>query len=120
MQMTVAEFIKANNDILTDVLNENNFNNLTDGCVVFMVTSTPGQKNIKDRVVRNAGYYMVVSTNRNRMGKMQDITVVGLTAGGYAKIEIINLGDLEYRNNKLVFLCNPLPLNDRRRNYHFL
>lgn len=118
--MTAAEFVVKNADILTKVVNTADFDNLTDGCVVFMVTTAPGQKDIKDRVVRNAGYYMVVSTNRSHMGKMQDVTVIGLTAGGYAKVESINLGDLGYRNNKMVFLCKPLPPNDYRRNYHFM
>lgn len=118
--MTAADFIKKNADILVKAVNTAEFDNLTDGCVVFMVTTAPGQKDITERVVRNAGYYMVVSTNRSHMGKMQDVTVIGLTAGGYAKVEVINLGDLGYRNNRMVFLCKPLPLNDYRRNYRFL
>ena len=118
--MTAAEFIQTNADILTGVMKNADFEALTDGSVVFMLTTTPGNKNIQDRVVRNAGYYLVVSTHRNHLGKLVDITIVGLTAGGYAKVDSFNLGDLEYKRNKMLFLCRPLPQNDPRSNYKFV
>lgn len=118
--MIASEFIKKNADILTGVVKESDVENLTDGNVVFMLITSPGQKGIEDRVVRSAGYYLVVSRTTNHLGKITSLTVLGLTAGGYAKIEIINLGDLEYKGNKMVFFCKPLPKNDIRRNYDFL
>lgn len=118
--MIAAEFIRNNADILTGVMHPRDFNNLTDGCVVFVITTTPGSKNIQDRAIRNAGYYMVVSTYRDTTNRLINATVIGLTAGGYAKIDVINLSDLEYKGNKMVFLCKPLPLNDHRQNYHFM
>lgn len=120
MTITAKEFIKKNADILLAPITEPAFEQLTDGCVVFIITTTPGQKDIKERVVRNAGYYMVVSKGRNHVGKTVDITTIGLTAGGYAKVECFDLSDIEYAHNKMVFLCKPLPQNDIRRNYHFL
>lgn len=118
--MTAGEFIQNNRDILTGVVKEADLENLTDGNVVFMLITTPGQKGIETRVVRSAGYYLVVSRTTNHLGKITSLTVLGLTAGGYAKIEIINIGDLEYKGNKMVFFCKPLPKNDMRRNYEFL
>jgi hypothetical protein len=54
------------------------------------------------------------------MGVKIDQTVIGLTAGGYAKVETYNLGDVEYKGNKMIFLCKPLPQNDPRCNYKFV
>lgn len=118
--MTAGEFIQKNSDILTGVVKEADLENLTDGNVLFMLITTPGQKEIKNRVVRSAGYCLVVARATNHLGKVAAITVLGLTAGGYAKIEVINLRDLEYKRNKMVFFCKPLQKNDMRQNYEFL
>lgn len=120
MTITAKEFIKKNADILLAPITKPAFEQLTDGCVVFIITTTPGQKDIKERAVRNAGYYLVVSKSKNHLGQTVDITAIGLTAGGYAKVECFDLNDIEYERNKMVFLCKPLPQNDMRRNYHFL
>ncbi len=118
--MTVAEFIKENADILIAPLTEKAFQEMTDGNVVFMLITGPGQKDITDRVIRSAGYYLTVSSSRNHLGVKVDQTVVGLTAGGYAKVESYNLGDVAYKGNKMIFLCKPLPQNDPRCNYKFV
>ena len=118
--MTVADFIKDNADILIAPLTEKAFQEMTDGNVVFMLITGPGQKDISTRTVRSAGYYLTVSSSRNHLGVKVDQTVIGLTAGGYAKVESYNLGDVEYKGNKMIFLCKPLPQNDPRRNYQFV
>ncbi len=119
-RMTAGEFIAANTDIFKGVVEEQDFDTLTDGSVLFMIITTPGQKDIENRAVHSAGYYLVVSRTTNRPGKTTELTVLGLTAGGYAKVESISLKDLEWKGNKMVFHCKPLPQNDPRSNYQFL
>ncbi len=118
--MLASEFITKNKDIFLGLVSEEEFQKLNDGNVVFVITVAPGQKDIVTRVVRSAGYFLTVSSTTNHMGKKTDICLVGLTAGGYAKIDNIDLGDIGCRGNKIVLKCKPLPDNDPRRNYRFV
>jgi hypothetical protein len=118
--MLASEFMTNNNDILLGLVSEEEFQKLNDGNVVFVITVAPGQKDIVTRAVRSAGYFLTVSGKTNPMGKKTDVCLVGLTAGGYAKVDHINLDDIGGRGNKIVLKCKPLPDNDPRRHHRFV
>lgn len=121
--MTVREFEKQNKDILRHRLTVETFNALTDGMVLFCVTTNAGIKPIEERAVRTAGYQLVVATTRNpERGNLVDICTLALTAGGWAKVDIITADDISGLGNKVVYFCKPLnvPNNDPRRNHHWL
>ena len=118
--MTVSEFIHNNADILMSPITESEFDGLTDGCVVFLLSAAAGKKPIAERVLRTAGYYMVVSSTKNAQNQMEEVLMVGLTNGGYAKIEFCNRQDIAQTGNKMMLTCIPLPQNDKRKNYHFM
>lgn len=118
--MTVKEFVENNKDILIAPISAEEFRQLTDGCTVFCVTTSTGNKPIMDRAVKTAGYQMVVATTGDEQGDVVDICTLGLTKNGYAKIECITAYEIAKGNNKVLYHCKPLMPNDARKNHHWV
>ena len=119
--MTAQEFINQNQDILLSPITRAEFERLTDGTPLFCVTTSICNKPPMERAVKTAGYQMVVATTQYDGFITQfttQIQTVGLTNGGYVKIESIDWGDIEL-GRTLLFRCKPLPLNDNRRNHQW-
>lgn len=120
--MTAKEFIEQNKDILLRPLTEAAFHSLTDGTVLFCITTTNGSKPTLHRAVKHTGYQLVVATTREMDETMAMLSVrtLALTEGGYAKIDEICPANFSGAvSNKLWFFCKPLPINDPRQNGRF-
>lgn len=113
--MTVKEFIDKNSDILVSRITPVDFNDLTDGCVVFCITAAVGNKPVMERAVRTAGYQMVVATSHKPGATIHEIITLALTRKGYAKIDSVNVNDIGDDGYKMIFKCKPLPQHDSRR-----
>lgn len=113
--MTVKDFYEANKDILLAPVSSEEFQQLSDGMVVFCVSNGGGNKPTEERIVRAVGYRMVVAMERNTSGEIVTVGTVGLTANGYAKVEWISADDIA-EETKLVYRCKPLQAGDKRAN----
>ena len=118
--MTVQEFIDRNSDILISQIAENEFKDLTDGCVVFCIVAANGSKPITERTVMTAGYQLVVATNRDKVGKLVEVITAALTRSGYAKIDTTHINSLGEKGNKVLYTAMPLPANDPRSNNNWI
>lgn len=118
--MKVEEFFKQNSDILIAPITEEEFQKLTDGTVIFVITCYDSKLPQLERTIRSVGYQMVVCTCRNRDGSMTDITTLALTQKGYAKLDYVCQTDIQGLGSRVAFRCNPLPLGDRRQNHHWV
>lgn len=121
--MTVIEFERQNADILLQRMNENDFQELTDGMVFFCLTTATSNKPVDERTVICAGYHMVVATITtmdNNTPKLEDAITLALTKNGYAKVDSITPLLMSEAGNKVLYKCCPLPKGDSRRSNHWL
>lgn len=120
--MTAKEFIEQNKDILIRPLTEAAFHSLTDGTVLFCITTTDGKKPALEKAVAHTGYQLVVATYRedDETMAMRSVRTLALTERGYSTIDEIRPVDFSgVVSHKLWFFCKPLPINDPRRNGRF-
>lgn len=125
--MKMHDFIDQNKDILLAPFTIAEFDALTEGKVLFCVTTGFGYNPVMNRQVRTAGYQLVVSTRRNDKGELTEAITLALTQGGYAKIESVTRDDVrsacsadDAAGNKRIYHCVPLPPNDPRGKSGFL
>jgi hypothetical protein len=119
--MTLKEFIDKNGDILIRPITEDEFKKLQVGDVVFIISTSVGQKPIEERIVKVVSYHMVCHRSYDsRSGSLAGVTTMGITKGGNIKTEYTNMymhyhGD----SNRLIYHCKSLPIGDPREKHNW-
>ena len=101
-------------------LTTDEFKELSDGCVIFCIVVANGNKPSLERMVKTVSYHMVASHKVNADGKTSEICTLGMTAGGYAKVDCFDKRDLADNGNKILLNCKPLLVGDIRKSGNFV
>lgn len=111
--MTAKEFANNNSDIVLERLTLEEFQELTDGDVVFCVAVSRGSKPSEERKVLNVGYHLVANTYGSN-GKTSEIITLCVTTNGVAKVDCINVLAASDEGTRILYKCKSLPHGDPR------
>lgn len=114
--MTISEFLPYANDILIKQITSENFDEITDGTVVFSITVARGHKPKDERAITWAGYMMCIHSLYRDAAR----DFVRITDRGNPGVKCIPARSLDEKNGtETLYMAKPLPVGDARINQHW-
>lgn len=110
--MTLKELKDRNPDIILEEMSEDDAKAGANGMAVFYASVRPGQRPKDERTILCAGYALTAGFFQDASGGY--LNVLGLTARGNAKIDLVKLSGLGPGGNTALFRAEPVPGDDPR------